>query len=160
MSKIKEILTDDIYVKVTPKGSWFRSNNEAEICESQCEDMEKQINRHTDDVGSTEIVRTYKYIYEEDEYTKHEGNSLKELCEEIAYQRDLITYDNDCFVVKYFDKDFRECTSKEWSFEGLLEHVVEKNIFCIIGKLSDYQKILIDIAIELNDRELNIQFKE
>lgn len=161
MSKIKEILTDDIYVKVTPRGSWFGSKDEAEICESQCEDIEKQIKRHIDDIGNTRIVRTYKYTYREDEYTEYEEDSVVKLCKEIAYQRGLISKKEDrTFRYFYLDSNNEKHSSDYDYFEDVLKGVINRNVIKIQGKLSDYQKILIDIAIELNDRELNIKFVE
>lgn len=158
--KAKLIDTEEIYVKVEPTGfTWYRPEHDKriEFAKEQCDDIIKEINRHVDSVGDTSIEVERKYTLE-DVYTNYEADTLQQLCEEMAIQRDLLDI-NSRWEVTYFcnNKKYR---SFEWDLEGLLYHVSNNNVVRIKGRLNTYQKTLIDMAILLNDNELNIEFEE
>lgn len=159
--KVKLIDTNDIYVKVEPNTGNVRFNDtekEIEIIKDTCRDIIDSIDRHVDDVNYTSI--DIKRIYEfEDDYNAYEADTLQQLCEDMAIQRDLLDI-NDRWEVSWVDNNNEKHSSVEWELEELLYRIANNNVIKITGKLNKHQRILVDMAMLLNDDELNIEFHE
>lgn len=158
--KAKLIDTEEIYVKVEPKGfTWYRPeyDKRIEFAKDQCDDIIKEIDRHVDGVGDINIEVEQKYTLEDD-YTNYETDTLQQLCEEMATQRDLLDI-NSRWEVTYI-RNNEKYRSTEWDLEGLLYHVSNNNVVKVKGRLNTYQRTLVDMAMLLNDNELNIEFEE
>lgn len=156
----KLIDTEEIYVKVEPKDYfWYRPSEDKEIesIKDQCDDIVKDIDRHVDGVGDTSVVVEQKYTFE-DYYTNYEADTLQQLCEEMAIQRDLLDINNRWEVTCFRNNE--KHSSFEWELEELLYRIANNNVIKIKGRLNKYQKTLVDMAILLNDNELNIEFVE
>lgn len=159
--KAKLIDTEEIYVKVTPIGfTWYRPtyDERIEFVKDQCDDIVKEINRHIDGVGDASIEVEQKYTLEDD-YNDYETDTLQQLCEEMAIQRDLLDI-NDRWEVSWIDNNNERHSSVEWELGELLYRIANNNVIKITGRLNKYQRNLVDMAILLNDNELNIEFHE
>lgn len=108
-------------------------------------------------VADATIEVENKYTYE-DEYSNYETDTFMQLCEEMAIQRDLIDINNR-WEITYMSNN-ESIDTVQWSFEDLLYMAANSNVIKISGRLNKYQKALLDMAILLNDNELNIEFVE
>lgn len=160
--KIKE--TDDIKVIVEPfTGTyWDRVDLEKRIKYGLdvCDDIVKDINKHVDSVRDIEInqEKLYEYTFYDEDGAKIEceEKSLIELCKEMAWQKGLL---RNYWKVKWYMNN-EKYSSDYANLSELLDCLASRDVYRIEGKLNDYQRILIDQAIELNDNELHIEFVE
>lgn len=159
--KAKLIDTEEIYVKVIPTGfTWYRPeyDKRIEFAKDQCDDIIKEINRRVNSVGDASIEVEQKYTLEDD-YNTYETDTLQQLCEDMAIQRDLLDI-NDRWEVSWVDNNNEKYSSVEWELEELLYRIANNNVIKITGKLNKHQRTLVDMAMLLNDNELNIEFHE
>jgi hypothetical protein len=131
------------YIKVYPYETNFYKYSNMDL-----ETVKREIERHVDDINSVEITNEYNYTFK-DEYTNYECKSLKELCEEMAYQRDLIELNDYWEVTWVYNNETHRAYVND--FEELLDCVADHKGISIVGDLTKEEEILVDMAKLLQD---------
>lgn len=142
--KYKLIDTDEKYVKVYP---YF--NNIYKPTENDLYQIQREIERHVDDIGNVEVVQEKQYCFK-DEYTTYEEDSLLKLCTEMAYQRDLID-DHYYWRLEWLDKNSEKCSRQINNLEDLLDEITRHKDADIFGNLTQREKALVYMAKLLCD---------
>lgn len=131
------------YVKVYPYGTRFYKYSEGDL-----DVIKSEIERHVDNINGVDVVNEYNYEFK-DEYTDYKCSSLKELCEEMAHQRDLIE------LHSMWELDWCNDNGKYkrhvGNFEDLLDEVSRHKGITVKGHLTEKEKILVDMAKLLQD---------
>lgn len=142
--RLKVIKTNNDYVKVHPYSANYNKHNDRDM-----EEIEREINRHIDNIGSTEIICEEKCVYNDEEYGEIEGDTLYDICRELAYQEDLIK--DNTWTIEYNDLQNEHHKHSIYNFESILWYIVNNGAIITHGELTDEQKYIVQMANKIRE---------